>query len=110
MTVRFASARCAARSPLARVLSRGKIGAVANDSAGREAREIMSDTTKAALRHFAEYGLRAVPVALNNATLAASAAQEEDYRHWLGIARELDAGAAARFETSRRPVEDRLIG
>lgn len=110
MTVRFASARCAARSPLARVLSRGEIGAAANDSAGQEARKIMSDTTKAALRHFAEHGLRAVPVALTNATLAASAAHEEDYLHWLGIAHELDAGAAARFEAARRPVEDRLIG
>lgn len=110
MTVRFAPARCAARSPLARVLSRGEIGAAANDSAEQEARKIMSDTTKAALLHLAEHGLRAVAIALNNASLAAAAAHEEDYRHWLGIAHELDAGAAARFEASRRPVEDRLIG
>ena len=110
MTVRFASARCAARSPLARVLSRGSIGPVANDGTEGEDVEIMSETTKAALRHFAEHGMRAVPVALNNATLAASAAHEDDYRHWLDICRELDAGAAARYETSRRHGDDRLIG
>ena len=70
----------------------------------------MSDTTKAALRHFAEHGLKAVPVALNNATLAATAAHDEDYRHWLGICRELDAGAAARFEAARHSAQDRFIG
>ena len=110
MTVRFASARCAARSPLARVLSRGEIGAAANDSEGQEARKIMSDTTKAALLHFAEHGLRAVPVALTNATLAASAAHEEDYRHWLGICRALDRRAALRVEAGLLAEDERLIG
>ena len=70
----------------------------------------MSQTTQEALLHFAQHGLRAVPVALDNALLAATAACDEDYRHWLGICRELDAHAAARFEAARRPVEDRLIG
>ena len=70
----------------------------------------MSQETEAALRHFAEHGLRAVQAALDNASLAAIASQDEDYRYWLGICRTLDAGAAARFEAARRPLEDRLIG
>ena len=70
----------------------------------------MSDTTQAALRLFAEHGLRAVPMALGNASLAKSAAHEDDYRYWLGICRELDAGAAARFEAAKQSLDSRLIG
>ncbi|MBX7541720.1 hypothetical protein [Qipengyuania sphaerica] len=110
MSVRFAAARRAARSPIAKILSRAEIGPVANDHDRSEGTGIMSENTESALRHFAEHGLRAVPVALDNATLAATASHEEDYRYWLGICRELDAGAAARFEAARRPAEDRLIG
>lgn len=108
MTVRFAPARNAEVSPIARILTRGTIAAVANDHDGRGSG--MSDTTKAALRHFGEHGLRAVPVALDNASRAAAAAHDEDYRYWLGICRELDAPAAMRFEAARHAPNDRLIG
>ncbi len=108
MPVRFAPARNAANSPIARILTRGVAKAAANDHAGEN--YVMSDNTEAALRHFAEHGLRAVPMALHYARRAATAAHDEDYCHWLEICRELDAAAAARFEGSQRPVGDCLIG
>lgn len=110
MSVRFAAARCAAQSPVAKVLKRGSIGPVANDHDIANGGEFMSVITQAALRHFSEHGLRAVPVALENARLASQAAHDEDRRYWLGICRELDAGAAARFERLQRPLDDCMIG
>ena len=107
MSIRFAPARTPACSPVVRVLQYGCVKSAANDT-GKEG--TLSDCTKVALRHFAEHGLRAVPAALDNAARAAAAMHEADYRHWLAIARELDAGAAARFEAMRRTDKDRLIG
>ena len=108
MSVRFAPARRAARSPIARILTRGSIGPVAND---HDVKDLgMSDTTQDALRHFADHGLKAVAVALDYASLAHTAAHEEDLRYWLGICRELDAGAAARFEASHHLGPNCLIG
>ena len=108
MSVRFAPARCAARSPIARVLKRGNVTLAANDH--EELESFMSDTTKAALRHFAEYGLRAVPMAIRNAETAAAANQSEDYNHWLEICRSLDGAAARRIESLRHSDDQRLIG
>ncbi|EDL50108.1 hypothetical protein [Erythrobacter sp. SD-21] len=108
MSVRFAPARCAARSPIARVLKRGAVTMAANDH--EELEGFMSDTTKAALRHFAEYGLRAVPMAIRNAETAAAANQPEDYGYWLEICRSLDGAAARRIEASHQSVDQRLIG
>ena len=110
MTVRFAASRKAARSPIARILTRSEIGPVANDGDRIEGAGIMSQSTEAALRHFAQYGLRAVAVALDNAARASAASHEEDYRYWRELCRELDAGAAARFDASHRRLDDRLIG
>ena len=108
MSVRFAPARCAARSPIARVLKRGTVSLAANDH--DELEGFMSDTTKAALRHFAEHGLRAVPVAARNAETALAANQPEDYRHWLEICRALDDGVARKIEASHLRDDQRLIG
>ncbi len=108
MSVRFAAARDVTRSPIARVLSRGEIELAANDH--EELEGFMSETTVAALRHFGEYGLRAVEVAARNAQLAAAAHEAEDYRHWLGICRALDRHAAQRVEASLLAEDERLIG
>ena len=108
MSLRFAPARCAARSPIARVLKRGTVTMAANDH--EELKGFMSDTTKAALRHFAEYGLRAVPMAVRNAETAAAANQSEDYNHWLEICRSLDGAAARRIEANHQAADQRLIG
>lgn len=111
MPVRFAPARSVASSPIARVLSRGELAHAANDhdeldGLGR----MMDETTLAALRHFGEYGLRAVSVAAANAAAAAAANAPEDYRYWLGICRALDSRAARRIEASHEAGTERLIG
>ncbi|MBX7457171.1 hypothetical protein K3152_02830 [Qipengyuania sp. 1NDH17] len=108
MSVRFAAARDIARSPIARVLNRGEIELAANDH--DELEGFMSETTVAALRHFGEFGLRAVEVAAHNAQVAAAAHETEDYRHWLGICRALDRQAAQRVEASLMTEDERLIG
>ena len=108
MSIRFAPARNAANTPLARILKRGPLKLAANDH-DRIIPE-MRNTTEDALRHFAAHGLRAAKVALGNASAAAAAAHDEDYRYWLGICRELDAPAAARFEAGRSLAETRLLG
>ena len=108
MSVRFASARDAARSPIARVLKRGEIDLAANDH--DELEGFMSDATMAALRHFSDHGLSAVPVALRNASLAAAAHEAEDYSYWLGICRALDSRAARQFEMQAAGESERLVG
>ena len=108
MPIRFAPARNAANSPIARILKRGPLKLAANDHDGIFLG--MKDTTQDALRHFAIHGLRAAKVALGNASAAAAAAHDEDYRYWLGICHELDARAAADFEAVRNVPETRLLG
>ena len=108
MSVRFAAARDVARSPIARVLTRGELDLAANDH--DELDGTMTETTIAALRHFGEHGLGAVPVALRNASIAAAAHEMGDYEHWLGICRALDSRAAREFEASQHSEDERLIG
>ena len=108
MSVRFAAARDATRSPIARILTRGEVELAANDH--DEFDGVMDDTTIAALRHFGEYGLRAAEVAARNALLAAAAHESEDYRHWVGICRALDSRAAERVENEIAAKDERLIG
>ena len=69
----------------------------------------MSETTQQALRHFAEHGLRAGAVALENAARAEMAACDADYAYWLGICGELDPSAAERFVAARSDEASRLI-
>ena len=108
MSVRFAAARDIARSPIARVLNRGEIELAAIDH--DELEGFMSEGTIAALRHFGEHGLSAVPVALRNASMAAAANEMAEYEHWLGICRELDSRAAREFEAAQNSEDERLIG
>ena len=108
MSVRFAAARDAARSPIARILTRGEARLAANDH--DELDGFMDETTIAALRHFGEHGLRAAEVAARNALLAAAAHESEDYRHWVGLCRALDSRAAERVENAIAAKDERLIG
>ena len=107
MSVKFAPARHAATSPIAKCLTRASTGPAANDHDGGM---FMSDTTQQALRHFAEHGLRAGAVALDNAARAEMAACDADYAYWLGICGELDPAAAERFVSARSDEASRLIG
>ena len=45
---------------------------------------------EAALRHFAEHGLRAARAARHQAEQAFFANKQQEYRHWLEICRQLD--------------------
>ena len=107
MSVRFAAARNAVRSPIARVLSRGDFDPPANDEV---LHETMSEATVAALRHFGQYGLRAAEVAARNARVAAAAHEHADYAHWLSLCRALDARLADRIVAEQIGQQDRLIG
>ena len=107
MSVKFAPARHAAASPIAKCLMRSEIRPAANDHDGEQ---FMSETTQQALRHFADHGLRAAAIALENAARAEMAACEADYSYWLGICSELDPVAAARFKAQKDSQSHRLIG
>lgn len=94
MTLRFAAARIAAASPLARALTRRRPGVAANDN-GTETNDHM---LHAALRHFAEHGLGAARDAHKRAEQAFFAGDRESYQWWLGVCRTLDKRLAARLE------------
>lgn len=94
MTMRFAAARIAAASPLARALSRRVPDAPANDN-GTESDDHL---LHAALRHFAQHGLGAASDAHRQAEAAFFAGEHESYRWWLGVCRTLDKRLAARLE------------
>jgi len=90
MTLHFAAARSATRSPIARALSRRTISRAANDN-GDPADERGSDKMlHAALRHFAEHGLGAAQEARKQAEKAFFAGDRTTYDWWIGICRTLD--------------------
>lgn len=90
MTLHFAAARSAARSPIARALSRRAIARAANDN-GDPAEQSGSDQMlHAALRHFAEHGLGAAQEARKQAEKAFFAGDRPTYDRWVGICRTLD--------------------
>ena len=94
MTLRFAAARTAAASPLARALTRRAPGLAANDNGG----ETNDHLLHTALRHFAEHGLGAANDAYRRAEQAFFAGDRECYRWWLGVCHTLDKRLAARLE------------
>ncbi len=99
MTVHFAAARTASASPVARVLTRGwacgRVRGAANDNYAK-----MGDDTllSAALRHFAQHGLRAAIEARQEAERAFFAGNRDAYLWWLGVCRTLDRRMAEQME------------
>ncbi|MFN2100333.1 hypothetical protein [Altererythrobacter sp. MF3-039] len=89
MTVRIAAARTAATSPLARHLVKGEARHADNDLP-RGSAETINAITTSALRHFAEYGLRAASEARARAESALAKGDGSQFEHWLGICRALD--------------------
>lgn len=91
MPIHFAAARCASRSPVARALARKAVRRAANDNpggateCGAEARVL-----SAALRHFAEHGLRAAEEAAFLAEEAHRTGEAEACRWWTEICYKLD--------------------
>lgn len=100
MTLHFAAARSPLRSPVARILTRCPLGAPANDN-GESG--LGDDLLHAALRHFAEHGLRAAQVARKEAENAFFAGDSDGYRWWLGVCRTLDRRMAEECARSDKP-------
>lgn len=96
MSLRFAAARSANRSPVARALRKRTIDCIANDNAVDAGHD---ELLKAALRHFGEHGLGAARMARQSAEEAFFAGDGARYDWWLGICRMLDRRLAADLES-----------
>lgn len=99
MSVRFAAARCTARSPIARALARKAVARAANDN-GNGDTVSFDATMRAALMHFADHGMGAAKEARALAFKAHAAGDSEGCDWWLGVCRTLDrkAGDAAMLD------------
>lgn len=98
MTVYFAAARTAVRSPVARVLSRRTPGRAANDNGDLAGTQANDNLIHAALRHFANHGMGAAREARKQAESAFFAGDRQGYDWWLGICRALDKRIAGQLE------------
>lgn len=108
MPVHFAAARCALRSPLARILSKRPVSEAANDDGCEVPRPLIDSRTRDALLHFAQYGLDAAKIAAKHADAAAANEDSEAYDRWLGICDALDRKVAAGVRSAVQ--DDYLIG
>lgn len=86
MTIRFAAAHSGESTVIARAFT-VRVSLAANDNTVDFPRDTL---LRAALKHFAQYGLGAAQQAHRNAETAFFAGNREEYRHWLGICRALD--------------------
>jgi hypothetical protein len=86
MTIRFAAAYSGESTVVARALT-AKVCPAANDNVAGFPRDVL---LRAALKHFAQYGLGAAEQAHRNAETAFFAGNRDEYRHWLEICRALD--------------------
>lgn len=102
MTLHFAAARSATRSPIARALSRRAIARAANDNSDGGDTQGNDQLLHAALRYFAEHGLGAAIEARKQAEAAFFAGDRQSYDWWLGICRTLDRRMAEEMERRRK--------
>lgn len=110
MTIRFAAARDRESTALRRALTAALPRAAANDNSAEAARGFPRDEVlRAALRHFAEYGLGAAQQAYHNAETAFFAGKREEYRHWLAICRALDRRMAAAISFREDAANERAF-
>ncbi|AZI34688.1 hypothetical protein NT2_02_02840 [Caenibius tardaugens NBRC 16725] len=91
MTIHFAAARDARKSPVARALTRPELRPACNDNATAGKHDLMMH---AALQHFAEFGLNAPQHARDRARDAFFSGDREAYGWWLEICRQLDTHMA----------------
>jgi hypothetical protein len=100
MPIRFAPADCRATKPLLRM--------VRTHAANDNVPALPDDATlRAALRHFAEYGLAAAEQARHRAQGAFFAGDRDAYRWWLDICRTLDRRMAADLDRSAADAAQR---
>ncbi len=86
-------------SPTARMLRGGAPIRAANDNAHGFSNEVL---LRAALKHFAEFGLGAAEQARINAERAFFAGDRADYQWWLEICRAVDRRMAAALAARRK--------
>ncbi|MGX7925237.1 hypothetical protein ACWPMX_01540 [Tsuneonella sp. HG094] len=93
MTIRFAAARSAVHSPIARALARRAHGRATNDNGD----DVIANEAvfHAALRHFAAHGVGAARVALGEADKAQAEGDAQGHDWWMEICRTLDRRIAA---------------
>lgn len=103
MTIHFAAARSAARSPVARALAKKALRRAANDNPGGAGDRTADPILHAALRHFGEHGLNAAVEAAALAERAWRAGEVDACQWWTGICSKLDRKLArellGRFHT-----------
>lgn len=104
MTIRFAAAGSGECAVVARVLTRPRLPAPANDAETGIARDSL---LRATLRHFAAYGLQAAERAREEAATAFFAGDRENYRHWMAICRTLDRRITDPADDAKRPGSHR---
>ena len=91
MPIHFAAARSASRSPVARALAKRAIRRAANDNPGGAGEcGIEARVMGAALRHFAEHGLRAAEEAATLAEQAWRAGEQDSCAWWTQVCHKLD--------------------
>ncbi len=98
MAVRFAAARSAARSPIARALANRAVKRAANDNGTPPPANDIDDTMREALRHFAGHGMASALIAARRAETAHQDGDETARRWWLSICSTLDRALAMRVE------------
>lgn len=94
MTIHFAAARDARKSPVARALTRPEQRMACNDNNTAGKHDLMM---YAALQHFAEFGLNAPQHARDQARDAFFSGDRKTYGWWLEICRQLDTHMARRL-------------
>lgn len=99
MSLRFAPSRQGNDALLARMLTPAQLKRPANDN-GRAIGDLLADpdTMRATLLHFARHGLAAAEVARSEAEAALASGDEDGWRHWLAVVRQLDRRLARRLE------------
>lgn len=102
MTIHFA----AAQSPLARLITQPGSARSAIFAANDNGTPNHPAELRAALKHFAEHGLGAAGVALQNAERAFFRGDRPTYQHWLGICRTLDRRMAGALTARTEPGND----
>ena len=99
MSVRLAPARPTMSGFSVRAAHVRMSARAANDNGDAQRHD---DLLRDALKHFAQYGMRASEAARDRAESAFFAGDRAAYRRWLGICRTLDRRLAAPFRASLR--------
>lgn len=99
MSLRFAPSRQGQDALIARILTTPAPRRGANDN-GRAIGDLLGDPDlmRATLLHFARHGLAAADVARAEAEAALAKGDEDGWRHWLAVIRQLDKRLARRLE------------